>query len=50
MSGVTFTVYPLDPDLPSNRYGGRTTLFERAGFLEVGRAGTRRFDLRIAFR
>lgn len=40
--------YPVDPDSPSYRFMGLTTLFERAGFVEVGRAGTRRHVMRFA--
>jgi GNAT superfamily N-acetyltransferase len=34
--------YPVDPDSPSYRFMGFRSWFERAGFHEVGRAGTRR--------
>ncbi|MEM7121535.1 MAG: GNAT family N-acetyltransferase [Pseudomonadota bacterium] len=40
--------YPVEPDSPSYRFMGLTTLFERAGFVEVGRAGTRRHVMRFS--
>jgi GNAT superfamily N-acetyltransferase len=40
--------YPVDPDSPSYTYMGFVPAFERAGFVEVGRAGTRRHVMRLA--
>lgn len=39
--------YPVDPDSPSYRFMGFVDLFRRAGFTEVGRAGTRRHVMRL---
>jgi len=39
--------YPVDADSPSYRFMGFVPAFEAAGFLEVGRAGTRRHVLRL---
>jgi GNAT superfamily N-acetyltransferase len=42
-SGATVVeAYPVDPDSPSYRYMGYVSAFERAGFVEVSRAGSRR--------
>ncbi len=40
--------YPVDPDSPSYRFMGFVPMFERAGFREVGRAGTRRHVMRLS--
>ena len=40
--------YPVDPDSPSYQFMGFVPMFERAGFHEVGRAGTRRHVMRLA--
>ena len=42
--------YPVDPDSPSYRFMGFVAAFERAGFIEVGRAGTRRHVMRLELR
>ncbi len=39
--------YPVDPDSPSYRFMGFVPVFEKAGFSEVGRAGTRRHVMRL---
>ena len=39
--------YPVDPDSPSYRFGGFTSMFRAAGFEERGRAGTRRHVMRL---
>ncbi len=39
--------YPVDPDSPSYRFMGFVPIFKRAGFLEVGPAGTRRRVMRL---
>jgi GNAT superfamily N-acetyltransferase len=39
--------YPVDPDSPSYRFMGFIPAFEKAGFTEVGRAGSRRHVFRI---
>lgn len=41
--------YPVDPDSPSYRHMGRVSWFEKAGFVERGRQGTRRriMELRV---
>ncbi len=42
--------YPVEPDSPSYRFGGFVSLFERAGFREVGRLGSRRHVMRKMLR
>jgi len=39
--------YPVDPDSPSYRFMGFLALFQKRGFREVGRAGSRRHVLRL---
>jgi GNAT superfamily N-acetyltransferase len=39
--------YPVDPDSPSYRFMGFVEAFKKAGFVEVGRAGTRRHVMRL---
>ena len=39
--------YPVDPDSPSYRFMGFVGAFEKAGFREVGRAGSRRHVMRL---
>jgi GNAT superfamily N-acetyltransferase len=39
--------YPVDPDSPSYRFSGFTSMFRAAGFEERGRAGTRRHVMRL---
>ena len=39
--------YPVDPDSPSYRFMGFVEAFEKAGFSEVGRAGSRRHVMRM---
>lgn len=39
--------YPVDPDSPSYRFGGFVPFYERHGFHEVGRLGTRRHVMRL---
>mgnify|MGYP006205431841 CR=1 FL=1 len=41
--------YPVDPDSPSYRFSGFVPAFEKAGFVAVARAGTRRHVLRKMF-
>lgn len=40
--------YPVDPDSPSCRFMGFVGTFKKAGFAEVGRAGTRRHVMRLS--
>ncbi len=40
--------YPVDPASPSYRHMGFVPAFEKLGFTEVGRAGTRRHVMRLA--
>lgn len=47
---TTLEAYPVDPDSPSYRHMGKVPAFEKAGFVEVGRAGTRRHVMRRALR
>ena len=39
--------YPVDPDSPSYRFMGFVAAFKKAGFVEAGRAGTRRHVMRL---
>lgn len=39
--------YPVDEDSPSYRFGGFFPAFEKAGFVEAGRAGSRRRVVRL---
>ena len=39
--------YPVDPDSPSYRFMGFAPTFRDMGFVEVGRAGTRRYVMRL---
>ena len=39
--------YPVDPESPSYRYMGFVPAFERAGFEEIGVAGSRRRVMRL---
>lgn len=39
--------YPVDPDSPSYGYMGFVPAFTRAGFVEIGRAGSRRHVMRL---
>lgn len=40
--------YPVDPDSPSYRHMGFIPAFERLGFKEIARAGSRRHVMRLA--
>jgi GNAT superfamily N-acetyltransferase len=40
--------YPVDAESPSYRYMGFVSMFRAAGFVELGRKGTRRHVLRLA--
>ncbi len=42
--------YPVDAGSPSYRFMGFVPVFQRAGFREVGRAGTRRHIMRLKLR
>lgn len=46
--GKLLEAYPVDPDSPSYRHMGFVTMFEKAGFEETGRAGTRRHVMQIS--
>lgn len=46
--GTSLEAYPVAPDSPSYRFCGFTPVFERHGFVEVGRAGLRRHVMRRA--
>jgi GNAT superfamily N-acetyltransferase len=39
--------YPVDPNSPSYRFMGFVGAFKKAGFVEMGRAGTRRHVMRL---
>ena len=47
--GSGIEAYPVDPDSPSYRFSGFVPSFEKAGFVAVARAGTRRHVLRKMF-
>jgi GNAT superfamily N-acetyltransferase len=50
-SGATVVeAYPVDADAPSYRFMGRVPMFAAAGFVEIGRAGTRRHVMRRTLR
>lgn len=40
--------YPVDADSPSYRHMGFVSTFEEQGFVEIGRAGSRRHVMRLA--
>ena len=40
--------YPVDPASPSYRFMGFVPAFERLGFTEIGRAGSRRHVMRLS--
>jgi GNAT superfamily N-acetyltransferase len=46
--GTVLEAYPVDPKSPSYRFMGFVPAFERLGFEEVGKAGTRRHVMRLA--
>ncbi len=39
--------YPVDPNSPSYRFMGFVPVFEKAGFCEIGLAGTRRHVMQL---
>jgi GNAT superfamily N-acetyltransferase len=39
--------YPVDPDAPSYRFMGFRTMFSGRGFVETGKAGSRRHVMRL---
>jgi hypothetical protein len=50
-NGATIVeAYPVDETSPSYRHMGFVPVFQRAGFIEVGRAGTRRHVVRLKLR
>lgn len=44
---TTVEAYPVDSDAPSYRFMGFVPLFDHAGFVEQGRAGSRRHVMRL---
>ncbi len=42
--------YPVDPESPSYRFMGFVPTFNGLGFKEVGRAGSRRYVMRLDLR
>lgn len=42
--------YPVDPDSPSYRFMGFVPAFERAGFIEVAREGSRRHVMQLTLK
>jgi hypothetical protein len=40
--------YPVAPDSPSYRFMGFVPMFEKARFVEIGTAGTRRHVMRLS--
>lgn len=47
---TTIEAYPVEPQSPSYRFMGFVPAFERAGFEEVGIAGSRRHVMRLTLR
>jgi GNAT superfamily N-acetyltransferase len=45
--GTILEAYPVDPKSPSYRFMGFVPAFERLGFKEVGKAGSRRHVMRL---
>ena len=45
--GKVLEAYPVDPESPSYHFMGVVGLFETAGFEKVGRAGSRRYVVRL---
>jgi GNAT superfamily N-acetyltransferase len=48
--GTVLEAYAVDPGSPSYRFMGFVPAFERLGFREVGKAGTRRHVMRLSLR
>jgi GNAT superfamily N-acetyltransferase len=46
--GTVLEAYPVDPKSPSYRFMGFVPAFERLGFEEVGKAGSRRHVMRLS--
>ena len=46
--GNVLEAYPVDPKSPSYRFMGFVPAFERLGFTEIGRAGSRRHVMRLS--
>ena len=46
--GTVLEAYPVDPKSPSYRFMGFVPAFKRLGFLEMGKAGSRRHVMRLA--
>ena len=46
--GKVLESYPVDPDSPSYRFMGFVALFTDHGFVETGRAGSRRHVMKLA--
>jgi GNAT superfamily N-acetyltransferase len=44
---TTVEAYPVDPESPSYGYMGFVPAFQRAGFVEIGMAGSRRHVMRL---
>lgn len=49
-AATVLEAYPVDPESPSYRFMGFIPAFERLGFEEVGREGTRRHVMRLAIK
>ncbi len=46
--GTLLEAYPVDPKSPSYRFMGFVPAFKRLGFEEIGKAGSRRYVMRLA--
>jgi GNAT superfamily N-acetyltransferase len=46
--GKLLEAYPVDPNSPSYRHMGFVAMFEKAGFSETGREGTRRHVMQLS--
>jgi len=46
--GTVLEAYPVDPKSPSYRFMGFVPAFERLGFKQIGKAGSRRHVMRLS--
>jgi GNAT superfamily N-acetyltransferase len=50
LGGTILEAYPVDPNSPSYRFMGFVPTFEKLGFEEIGKAGSRRHVMRLKLR
>jgi GNAT superfamily N-acetyltransferase len=48
--GTVLEAYPVEPKSPSYRFMGFVPAFEKLGFHEIGKAGSRRHVMRLTLR